>query len=135
MVGGCSGRVRNLVRPQVHYQCAQTLATLIVSTQCMVAVSSEMAPAPRAHEATDEADRPAKRFKQGTSIDFDQHLSEEGRLRLYPSLRKIVCQFAGSDNVIPMHGGLPPAHSFPVSSVQLNLANGQRVEVTDAQKV
>ena len=97
-----------------------------------------MAPGAKTSEVSPvrgEADRPAKRQRQDRSVDFAQHLSEEGRSRLYPSLRKIVCQFAGSTDVIPMHGGLPPPDSFPITGLQLQLSNGQSVEIKDRQKV
>lgn len=96
-----------------------------------------MSPGAKTNESSviHEADRPAKRQKQDRTIDFAQHFSQEGRLRLYPSLRKIVCQFAGSSSVIPMHGGLPPPDSFPITGLQLKLSNGQTVEVQDRQKV
>lgn len=95
-----------------------------------------MAPGARVDTSPErDADRPAKRHKTGGSIDFAEHLSEEGRLRLYPSLRKIVCQFAGSTDVIPMHGGLPPPDSFPITGLQLKLSNGQSVDLQDHNKV
>lgn len=79
--------------------------------------------------------RPTKRAKVTHEIDFSKHFSEEGRLRQYPSLRKIICQFSGADDIVPMHGGLPPSDSFPLSSMLLRLKNEQTVDLNDEQKV
>lgn len=79
--------------------------------------------------------RPAKKAKHAHAVDFTKHFSEEGRLRQYPSLRKIICQFSGAADVVPMHGGLPPSDSFPLSSMLLHLKNGQAVDLIDEQKV
>lgn len=88
-----------------------------------------------ASAARSEAGRPAKRAKHNHAADFSKHFSVEGRSRQYPSLRKIICQFSGADNVVPMHGGLPPSDSFPLSSMLLRLRNGQSVEIVDDKKV
>ena len=82
-----------------------------------------------------ENGRPAKRAKHNQAVDFAKHFSEEGRSRQYPSLRKIICQFHGAENVVPMHGGLPPSDSFPLSSMLLRLRNGQSVDLVDDKKV
>ena len=82
-----------------------------------------------------ETGRPAKKAKHTHAIDFAKHFSEEGRLRQYPSLRKIICQFSGADDVVPMHGGLPPTDSFPLKSMLLRLKNGQTMDLIDEQKV
>ena len=88
-----------------------------------------------ASAARSDTGRPTKRAKHSHAIDFSKHFSEEGRLRQYPSLRKIICQFSGADDVVPMHGGLPPSDSFPLSSMLLRLKNDQTVDLTDKQKV
>lgn len=88
-----------------------------------------------ASAARSEAGRPPKRAKHSHAADFLKHFSEEGRSRQYPSLRKIICQFHGADGVIPMHGGLPPSDSFPLSSMLLRLRNGQNVDIVDDKKV
>lgn len=79
--------------------------------------------------------RPSKRAKVTHAIDFCKHFSEEGRLRQYPSLRRIICQFSGAEDVIAMHGGLPPSDSFPLSSMLLRLKNEQTVDLKDEEKV
>ena len=88
-----------------------------------------------ASAARSEAGRPAKRAKHNHAADFSKHFSVEGRSRQYPSLRKIICQFSGADTVVPMHGGLPPSDSFPLSSMLLRLKNGQSVDIVDDKKV
>ena len=88
-----------------------------------------------ASAARSDTGRPTKRAKYSHAIDFSKHFSEEGRLRQYPSLRKIICQFSGADDVVPMHGGLPPSDSFPLSSMLLRLKDDQVVNLTDTQKV
>jgi len=88
-----------------------------------------------ASAARSENGRPAKRARHTHAADFAKHFSEEGRSRQYPSLRKIICQFSGAEDVVPMHGGLPPSDSFPLSSMLLRLRNGQTVDLVDEQKV
>lgn len=88
-----------------------------------------------ASAARSDTGKPTKRAKYSHAIDFSKHFSEEGRLRQYPSLRKIICQFSGADDVVPMHGGLPPSDSFPLSSMLLRLKDDQVVNLTDTQKV
>lgn len=88
-----------------------------------------------ASAARSEVGRPTKRAKHNHDVDFAKHFSVEGRSRQYPSLRKIICQFSGADNVVPMHGGLPPSDSFPLSSMLLRLRNGQSVNIVDDKKV
>ena len=88
-----------------------------------------------ASAARSEVGRPTKRAKYNHDVDFAKHFSVEGRSRQYPSLRKIICQFSGADNVVPMHGGLPPSDSFPLSSMLLRLRNGQSVNIVDDKKV
>lgn len=85
--------------------------------------------------AAREAGRPAKRARHNYAVEFANHFSEEGLSRQYPSLRKIICQFHGAEDVVPMHGGLPPSDSFPLSSMLLRLRNGQTVDLVDEQKV
>ena len=82
-----------------------------------------------------EAGRPAKRAKHDHPCIFAKHFSQEGHARQYPSLRKIICQFSGAEDVVPMLGGLPPSDSFPISSTMMRLRNGQTVDITDAAKV
>ena len=101
-------------------------STLLV---CMVQVEGS------ASAACMDNGRPVKRAKHAHAVDFAKHFSEEGRLRQYPSLRKIICQFSSSDDAVPMHGGLPPSDSFPLSSMLLRLKNGQAVDMVDEQKV
>ena len=85
--------------------------------------------------ARPEAGRPPKRAKLNHPCDFSMHFSLEGEARQYPSLRKIICQFSAAQEVVPMHGGLPPSDSFPLSSTLLRLRNGQTVDITDDAKV
>lgn len=88
-----------------------------------------------ADAASLDSGRPVKRAKHTHAINFAKHFSEEGRLRQYPSLRKIICQFTDSVDAVPMHGGLPPSDSFPISSLLLRLKDGQAVDLTNEQKV
>ena len=92
-------------------------------------------PQKMASAARSEVGRPTKRAKHNHDVDFSKHFSVEGRSRQYPSLRKIICQFSGTENVVPMHGGLPPSDSFPLSSMLLRLRNGQSVNIVDDKKV
>ena len=109
--------------------CTRTRVYVVCEVCCMVQVEG------MANAAQSDTGRPTKRAKHSHAIDFSKHFSEEGRLRQYPSLRKIICQFSGADDVVPMHGGLPPSDSFPLSSMLLRLKNDQTVDLTDEQKV
>jgi len=68
-------------------------------------------------------------------IDLESMLSAEGQARQMAGLRKIVTAFAGVPGIIGLHGGLPPASSFPIKGVTLTLGNGQKVEIEDPIKV
>ncbi len=69
------------------------------------------------------------------AVDVESMLSAEGQARQMAGLRKIVTAFAGVPGIIGLHGGLPPASSFPIKGVTLTLGNGQKVEIEDPIKV
>lgn len=71
----------------------------------------------------------------GITTNIEGKLSREGLARQMAGLRKIVTAFAGVPGIIGLHGGLPPASSFPITGVTLTLQGGQKVEIDNAVKV
>eukprot|EP00879_Flechtneria_rotunda_P000651 GHRR01000765.1.p1 GENE.GHRR01000765.1~~GHRR01000765.1.p1 ORF type:complete len:584 (+),score=193.54 GHRR01000765.1:499-2250(+) len=47
------------------------------------------------------------------TVDWEQRWSNEARRKQLPSLHGIVSKFSGTQGMICMHGGIPPADSFP----------------------
>jgi hypothetical protein len=61
-------------------------------------------------------------------------LTAEGRARSLGSLRSIVSQFFGVPGLIGLHGGLPPPHLFPITSLSFNLSGHEAsVQVQGSQ--
>jgi DNA-binding transcriptional MocR family regulator len=60
--------------------------------------------------------------------------SQEGNRRTYGLLKQLVSNVQGADStsLIGLHGGLPPAECFPLSTIELTLRNGQSIRF-DAQ--
>ncbi len=50
-------------------------------------------------------------------------------------LRKVVTAFAGQPGIIGLHGGLPPASSFPIKAMTLTLDDGRTLTIDDPAKV
>ena len=67
-------------------------------------------------------------------VNIDAMLSKEGRARQMAGLRKLVTAFAGVPGIIGLHGGLPPASSFPIKGVTLTLEDGRKLEIDDPVK-
>ena len=67
-------------------------------------------------------------------VNIDAMLSKEGRARQMAGLRKLVTAFAGVPGIIGLHGGLPPASSFPIKGVTLTLEDGRKIEIDDPVK-
>ena len=68
-------------------------------------------------------------------VDTEAYLSTEGRSREMAGLRKLVTAFAGQPGIIGLHGGLPPASSFPIKAMTLTLGDGRIVTIDDPAKV
>ena len=79
---------------------------------------------------------PRKNWLQApTVVNFEEMWSKEGHLRLLPGLRQLATAFTGMEDIIPLHGGLPPASAFPLSAIQLTLKDGTKIDITDQQEV
>eukprot|EP00891_Asterochloris_glomerata_P008351 jgi/Astpho2/8351/fgenesh1_pg.00122_%23_86_t len=65
------------------------------------------------------------------SVDWSQHLSEEGSLRQLASLRVLLSTFTGIPGVVGLHGGLPAADAFPFTEMSFTLRDGSKVVVND----
>lgn len=65
--------------------------------------------------------------------DMLRLLSTEGRRRTSGSLRDMVSQFSGVEGLVGLHGGLPPEHSFPLTSLQFGLEDGTTVQLSAVQ--
>lgn len=52
-----------------------------------------------------------------------------------PGLRILATSFVGIKDLIPLHGGLPPATAFPLKSIQLTLKDGTKVDISDEEEV
>ena len=65
------------------------------------------------------------------SVDWSQHLSEEGSLRQLASLRVLLSTFSGIPGVVGLHGGLPAADAFPFTEMSFTLRDGSKVVVND----
>ncbi len=50
-------------------------------------------------------------------------------------LRKLVTAFASQPGIICLHGGFPPAHTFPVKKMTLTLDDGKTIVIDDPAKV
>ena len=68
-------------------------------------------------------------------VNIDEYYSAEGRSREMAGLRKLVTAFAGQPGIIGLHGGLPPASSFPIKGMHLTLGDGRTVAIDDPAKV
>lgn len=55
-------------------------------------------------------------------VDWEALWSAESRRKQLPSLHDIVSKYGGRADIIPMHGGLPPANSFPFTSLGAGVA-------------
>lgn len=69
------------------------------------------------------------------SVDWSQHLSEEGSLRQLASLRVLLSTFTGIPGVVGLHGGLPAADAFPFTEMSFTLRDGSKVVVNDPAQV
>ena len=69
------------------------------------------------------------------SVDWSQHLSEEGSLRQLASLRVLLSTFSGIPGVVGLHGGLPAADAFPFTEMSFTLRDGSKVVVNDPVQV
>ena len=56
--------------------------------------------------------------------------SREGVLRAGGSLRRLVSDSAGVQGLVGLHGGLPPAHTFPLTSLHFGLADGRSISLS-----
>ena len=75
--------------------------------------------------------------EEGTSqyVEIENFYSAEGKSREMAGLRKLVTSFAGQPGIIGLHGGLPPASSFPIKSMSLTLGDGRTLVIDDPAKV
>ena len=69
------------------------------------------------------------------SVNWSQHLSEEGSLRQLASLRVLLSTFSGIPGVVGLHGGLPAADAFPFTEMSFTLRDGSKVVVNDPVQV
>lgn len=67
--------------------------------------------------------------------NLEDRLSFEGRARQMAGLRKLVTAFAEVPGIIKLHGGLPPASSFPITEMSFTLRDGRKYTVDDPVKV
>ena len=77
-------------------------------------------------------------MEESTTVSRAQmegYYSEEGRNRQMAGLRKLVTAFASQPGIICLHGGFPPAHTFPVKKMTLTLDDGRTVVIDDPAKV
>ena len=70
-----------------------------------------------------------------TRAQMEEYYSIEGRKRQMAGLRKLVTAFASQPGIICLHGGFPPAHTFPVKKMTLTLDDGRTVVIDDPAKV
>ena len=68
-------------------------------------------------------------------MDWGSHFSREAEERTLPSLRIITSQFQGRAGVISMHGGMPAASAFPITSMSFTLRDGTTATIDDPAKV
>lgn len=68
-------------------------------------------------------------------MDWLNHYSVEGAERSLPSLRIIISQFQGIPGIIGLHGGLPAASAFPITSMSFTLRDGTVSTIDDPAKV
>lgn len=55
--------------------------------------------------------------------------SVQGSRFTFGVLKDIVSEVVTGEDVVGLHGGLPPPECFPISTISLTLADGQRVDV------
>lgn len=67
------------------------------------------------------------------SFDPRDLLSRSGSCLTFGSLRSIVNQYSGIQDVIGLHGGLPPPDCYPIASISFQLRDGARVELNPDQ--
>ena len=68
-------------------------------------------------------------------VDYGKRFSKEAQQRIMPGLRVLATAFTGLPDIIPLHGGLPPADAFPLSGLSLRLRDGATVEIEDEDEV
>ena len=68
-------------------------------------------------------------------VNWDGHFSAEGEKRELPHLRVIISQFQGQPGIIGLHGGLPAASAFPITSLSFTLRDGTTATIDDPTKV
>jgi kynurenine/2-aminoadipate aminotransferase len=68
-------------------------------------------------------------------IDFDLRWSQEGSALVSGTLAGFVAKFAGKDDVVTMHVGLPPDSTFALKSLAATASNGDRIEINDSSKM
>ena len=68
-------------------------------------------------------------------VDWPGQFSGEALDRSLPSLRVIISQFQGVPGIIGLHGGLPAASAFPITSMSFTLRDGTTATIDDPVKV
>ncbi|PSC75895.1 B Chain Kynurenine Aminotransferase Ii Inhibitor [Micractinium conductrix] len=82
--------------------------------------------------ATGAAAAPTAAPPPGAPFDALALLSRHGRCITGGSLRSLVSRTHGLEGLVGLHGGLPPEHVFPLTSLRLGLQGGRCVELSAA---
>jgi kynurenine/2-aminoadipate aminotransferase len=74
---------------------------------------------------------PAPMKQASSTLDVRAMFSAEGAARQQGVLRSLAGQFAGIPGIVSLSGGFPPPSLFPLAGMQLQLAGGGTVDVSD----
>lgn len=55
----------------------------------------------------------------------------QGRGTRPAGITSLICEFAGMDSVVRLHGGLPPDAAFPIAGATIQLADGGSFPLDD----
>lgn len=58
-------------------------------------------------------------------------MGPQGRGTRPAGITSLICEFAGMDSVVRLHGGLPPDAAFPIAGATFQLADGGSICVDD----